>query len=347
MAKKKHEEREKVVIKTDMKEKRAALEVAIDEAEEKFGKGTIMILGNQKIPAIPVITTGLISLDLAIGVLGIPRGRVVEIFGAPSGGISTLCLQIVAEAQKSGGTALFVDAEHALDLKLAKGIGVDINTMLLNQPEYGEQALQLVEDFVRSSSVDLIIVDSVAALVPLSEIQGEMGDVSVGKQARLMSQALRKLTAIISKTKTTVIFVNQTRKVIGNSWGPTETTSGGEALKFYASVRLDARRVEAIKKREIVIGARTKIKVVKNKVAPPFRETIVDIIFGKGVSKERDLLNTAIFYDIIQKSGAGYSYKEDQLGQGEDEASAFLAKDPIFFDEIRTAIIEKSKIETL
>ena len=347
MAKKKHEEREKVVIKTDMKEKRAALEVAIDEAEEKFGKGTIMILGNQKIPAIPVITTGLISLDLAIGVLGIPRGRVVEIFGAPSGGKSTLCLQIVAEAQKSGGTALFVDAEHALDLKLAKGIGVDINTMLLNQPEYGEQALQLVEDFVRSSSVDLIIVDSVAALVPLSEIQGEMGDVSVGKQARLMSQALRKLTAIISKTKTTVIFVNQTRKVIGNSWGPTETTSGGEALKFYASVRLDARRVEAIKKREIVIGARTKIKVVKNKVAPPFRETIVDIIFGKGVSKERDLLNTAIFYDIIQKSGAGYSYKEDQLGQGEDEASAFLAKDPIFFDEIRTAIIEKSKIETL
>lgn len=347
MAKKVHVVKEKAVVKTDVKEKRAALENAIAAAEKKFGKGSIMILGNQAIPNLPVITTGLLSLDLAIGVLGIPRGRIIEIFGAPAGGKSTLCLQIVAEVQKAGGTALFVDAEHALDLQLAKGIGVDVNTMLLSQPDYGEQALQIVEDFVESGSVDLIVVDSVAALVPLSEIQGEMGDLNVGKQARLMSQALRKLTAVVSKTKTIVIFVNQVRKTIGNSWGPTETTTGGEALKFYASVRLDARRVEAIKKAEVVIGARTRIKVVKNKVAPPFRETIVDIIFGRGVSKERDLLATAVLHNIIGKNGSWYVYKEDRLGQGEDEAAAMLAKDPIFFDTIRAAVIEKVKKEVL
>ena len=347
MIKKPHVVKEKAVVKTDMKEKRVALENAITAAEKKHGKGCIMMLGNKDIPIIPVITTGITSLDRALGVWGIPRGRIIDIFGPESSGKSTLALQIVAEVQKAGGTALYVDTEHALDLNLARGIGVDVNTLLTSQPDYGEQALQIVEDFVLSASVDLIVVDSTANLTPLAEIEGEMADASVAAIARLMSKALRKLTAIVSKTKTTVIFIDQIRKKVGIMFGNPEVQTGGDALKFYASVRLDTRKVETIKAGDIPIGVRTKIKVVKNKVAPPFRETIVDIIFGKGVSKELDLLKTAVLHGVIDKSGAWYSYKEDRLGQGEDDVAAFLAKDPIFFDEIRTAIIEKSKIETL
>lgn len=347
MAKKTQPQKEKPAAKTDMKEKRAALQAAIENANKRFGTGAVTVLGNKEIPSIPVIPTGIVSLDLALGVLGIPRGRVVEIFGPESSGKSTISLQIIAEAQKAGGTALFVDAEHALDLKMAKGIGVDVNSLLLHQPDCGEDALQLVEDFVLSAGVDIIVVDSVAALTPRAEIEGEMGDASMALQARLMSKALRKLTPAVSKTKTTVIFINQLRKKIGIMFGNPETTTGGEALKFYASVRLDARRVEAIKEGDRSVGVKTRIKVVKNKVAPPFRDTTVDIIFGKGVSKERDLLATAVLHKIIDKSGSWYAYKENKLGQGEDEASAFLAKDPIFFDTIRNAVIEKARTETL
>ncbi len=338
------EQKEKVVVK-DITEKRKALDEAIKAAEKKHGKGIVQRLGGGPIPDIPVITSGITSLDIALGVFGIPRGRIIEIFGTEAGGKSTLSLQIAAEVQKAGGNVLFIDAEHALDLKLARGIGVDTNTMLLTQPEYGEQALQLAEDMISSASLDLVIIDSTAALTPLKEIEGEMGDATMAAQARLMSQAMRKLTGVVSKTKTILIFINQIRKKVGVMFGSNETTSGGEALKFYSSIRLDTRRVEAIKEGKDVIGVRSRIKVVKNKVAPPFRETIVDIVFGKGVSKEVDLLNTAVNYEIVRKDGRTFSFEQTKLGE-EAKALELLTKDPVLFNAVREAIISKVKSDS-
>ncbi len=338
----KSKEKRIIVIKEDIEEKRKALDAAVKAAEAKHGKGIIMRLDGAPIQDIPVVTSGIVSLDIALGVFGVPRGRTIEIFGPEAGGKSTLSLQIAAEVQKVGGNVLFVDAEHALDLKLARGIGVDTNTLLLSQPEYGEQALQLVEDMVSSCGVDLVIIDSTAALTPLKEIEGEMGDPTMAAQARLMSQAMRKLTGIVAKTKTIVIFINQIRKKVGIMFGNPETTSGGEALKFYSSVRLDTRRIESIKDGTNVIGVRSRIKVVKNKVAPPFRETVVDIIFGRGVSKEGDLLNTAVEYDIIGKTGRSFAFEDIKLGE-EEKALELLAKDPVLFNNIREAIISKVK----
>jgi len=306
-----------------------AVELAITQIEKQFGKGSIMRLGGEEaIADVPAIPTGSISLDVALGVGGVPRGRVIEIFGPESGGKTTLALHIVAEAQKRGGLAAFVDAEHALDVGYARKIGVNTDDLLISQPDTGEQALEIAEVLVRSGAVDILVIDSVAALVPRSELEGDMGDAQMGLQARLMSQALRKLTGTIGKTMTTVIFINQMRMKIGVFFGNPETTTGGNALKFYSSMRLDIRRVSAIKQGQDVIGNRTRVKVVKNKLAPPFKEAEFDIIFGEGISKEGDLLDLAAESGIVEKSGAWYSYGGERIGQGRENTRTFLKENP-------------------
>jgi recombination protein RecA len=314
--------------------KAQALKIAIEQIEKQHGKGAVMRLGEGPIAVVDVISTGSISLDAALGIGGIPRGRVIEVFGPESSGKTTLCLHIIAEAQKTGGICAFVDAEHALDMAYAKKLGVDTNNLLLSQPEFGEQALEIVETLVRSGALDVIVIDSVAALTPRAEIEGEMGDPSMGVQARLMSQALRKLTSAISKSKTSVIFTNQLRMKIGVMFGNPETTTGGNALKFYASVRLDVRRIEAIKEGTSIVGNRTRVKVVKNKVAPPFREALFDILYNEGISRLNDLIDTAVEHSIIAKSGSWFSYKEDRIGQGRDAVKKFLQDNPKLAKEI-------------
>jgi recombination protein RecA len=315
-----------------------ALKIAIDQIEKQHGKGSIMRLSEGPIAKIDAISTGSISLDAALGIGGVPRGRVIEIYGPESSGKTTICLHIIAEAQKSGGLAAFIDTEHALDIAYAKKLGVDVNNLLLSQPEFGEQALEIVETLVRSNAIDIIVVDSVAALTPRAEIEGEMGDPTMGVQARLMSQALRKLTSAISKSKTSVMFTNQLRQKIGVMFGNPETTTGGNALKFYASVRMDVRRIEAIKDGTNVIGNRTRVKVVKNKVAPPFKEAQFDILYNEGISKLGDLIDTAVEKNIIVKSGSWFSYKEDRIGQGRDSVKVFLQANPTVANEIDTEL---------
>jgi recombination protein RecA len=306
-------------------ERTKAIDLAFAQIEKQFGKGSIMRLGSKEaIVPIAVIPTGAISFDAALGVGGFPRGRVVEVFGPESSGKTTITLQVIAEAQKMGGMAAFVDAEHALDPGYAKKLGVDVDNLLVSQPDYGEQALEITEALVRSGAIDVLVVDSVAALVPKAELDGEMGDSHMGLQARLMSQALRKLTGTVSKSRTCLIFINQIREKIGVMFGNPETTTGGRALKFYSSVRIDIRRIAAIKEGDVVTGSRTKIKVVKNKVAAPFREAEFDIMYGEGISREGDLLDMAAVQNIVEKSGAWYSYKGERIGQGRENARAFL-----------------------
>ena len=302
-----------------------AIDLALSQIEKQFGKGSIMRLGSKEaVIPISVISTGAISFDAALGVGGFPRGRVVEIFGPESSGKTTIALQVVAEAQKNGGMAAFVDAEHALDPGYAKKLGVDVDNLLVSQPDYGEQALEITEALVRSNAIDVLVVDSVAALVPKAELDGEMGDSHMGLQARLMSQALRKLTGTISKSRTCLIFINQIREKIGVMFGNPETTTGGRALKFYSSVRIDIRRIAAIKEGDIVTGSRTRVKIVKNKVAAPFREAEFDILYGEGISREGDLIDQAVNHNIIEKSGSWFSYKGERIGQGRENARAFL-----------------------
>ncbi|HET7185403.1 MAG TPA: recombinase RecA [Terriglobales bacterium] len=306
-------------------EKARALDLAMSQIEKQFGKGSIMRLGSKEaIVPIAVIPTGAISFDAALGVGGFPRGRVVEIFGPESSGKTTIALQVIAEAQKTGGMAAFVDAEHALDPQYAKKLGVDVDNLLVSQPDYGEQALEITEALVRSGAIDVLVVDSVAALVPKAELDGEMGDSHVGLQARLMSQALRKLTGTVSKSRTCLIFINQIREKIGVMFGNPETTTGGRALKFYSSVRIDIRRIAAIKEGDVVVGSRTKVKVVKNKVAAPFREAEFDIMYGEGISREGDMLDLAANNNIVEKSGSWFSYKGERIGQGRENAKQFL-----------------------
>jgi recombination protein RecA len=319
-------------------DKEKAVEQAIGQIERQFGKGSIMKLGTQVIADIPVIPTGSLALDLALGVGGIPRGRVVELFGPESSGKTTLALHIVAEAQKGDGIAAFIDAEHALDVLYAKKLGVNCDDLLVSQPDTGEQALEIAEVLVRSGALDTVVVDSVAALVPRAEIEGEMGDVHVGLQARLMSQALRKLTACISRSKTTVIFINQIRMKIGVMFGNPETTPGGNALKFYSSVRLDIRRIGNIKDGQEVIGNRTRVRVVKNKVAPPFKEAQFDIMYGEGISATGDLLDMAVQNEIVDKSGAWYSFDKERIGQGRENAKTFLKEHSDLFANIQKKV---------
>lgn len=315
-----------------------ALKIAIDQIEKQHGKGSIMRLNEGPIAKVDVISTGSISLDAALGIGGVPRGRVIEIFGPESSGKTTLCLHIIAEAQRAGGVAAFIDAEHALDPAYGNKLGVDVNNLLLSQPEFGEQALEIVETLVRSGALDVIVIDSVAALTPRAEIEGEMGDPTMGVHARLMSQALRKLTSAISKSKTSVIFTNQLRQKIGVMFGNPETTTGGNALKFYASVRLDVRRIEAIKDGQNVVGNRTRVKVVKNKVAPPFKEAHFDILYNEGISKLGDLIDAGVDQGIIEKSGSWFSYKSERLGQGREAVRTFLKANPDSIKEIDSAL---------
>jgi recombination protein RecA len=302
-----------------------AIDLALAQIEKQFGKGSIMRLGSKEaIVPIAVISTGAISFDAALGVGGFPRGRVVEIFGPESSGKTTIALQVIAEAQKTGGMAAFVDAEHALDPGYAKKLGVDVDNLLVSQPDYGEQALEIVEALVRSNAIDVLVVDSVAALVPKAELDGEMGDSHMGLQARLMSQALRKLTGTVAKSRTCLIFINQIREKIGVMFGNPETTTGGRALKFYSSVRIDIRRIAAIKEGDVVTGSRTRVKIVKNKVAAPFRESEFDILYGEGISREGDLIDLAVAQNILEKSGSWFSYKGERIGQGRENARSFL-----------------------
>jgi len=306
-------------------ERPRAIELALAQIEKQFGKGSIMRLGNKEaIVPIAVIPTGSISFDAALGIGGFPRGRVVEVFGPESSGKTTIALQVIAEANKTGGMAAFIDAEHALDPAYAKRLGVDIDNLLVSQPDYGEQALEIAEALVRSNAIDVLVVDSVAALVPKAELEGEMGDSHMGLQARLMSQALRKLTGIVSKSRTCLVFINQIREKIGVMFGNPETTTGGRALKFYASVRVDIRRIAAIKDGDSIIGSRTRVKIVKNKTAAPFREAEFDIMYGEGISREGDLLDIAVVQNIVEKSGAWFSYKTERIGQGRENAKQFL-----------------------
>lgn len=321
-----------------------AVDYAISQIEKQFGRGSIMKLGEGKVIDVPAISTGSLALDLALGVGGVPRGRVVEIYGPESSGKTTLALHIAAEAQAKGGMVAFVDAEHALDVAYAKKLGVDADSLLVSQPDTGEQALDIAEILVRSGGIDALIIDSVAALVPRAEIEGEMGDQHVGLQARLMSQALRKLTATVSKSRTTIIFINQIRMKIGVMFGNPETTTGGNALKFYASQRLDIRRIGAIKEGDQVIGNRTRVRVVKNKVAPPFKDAEFDIIYGEGISKEGDILDLGVSLDIVEKSGAWYSFQGDRIGQGRQNVRRFLAENTDIRDQIARLIIEKTGV---
>jgi recombination protein RecA len=322
----------------DLKERTKAIDIAVGQIEKQFGKGSIMRLGQRNaIAPVEVISTGAISIDYALGIGGLPRGRVIEIFGPESSGKTTLALQVIAEAQRPGGMAAFVDAEHALDAQYAQKLGVDLENLLVSQPDHGEQALEIVEVLIRSNSVDVVVVDSVAALVPKAEIEGEMGEAQMGLQARLMSQALRKLTGVVSKSKTTLIFINQLREKIGVMFGNPETTTGGRALKFYASVRIDIRRIASIKDGDQVVGGRTRVKVVKNKVAPPFREAEFDVMYGEGISREGDLLDLAVEKRIVEKSGAWFAYNGERLGQGRENAKQFLKENP----EVRQAIEDR------
>jgi recombination protein RecA len=325
-----------------------AIDMAVGQIEKQFGKGAIMRLGaDDSLPAVSVIPTGALSLDIALGVGGIPRGRVVEVYGPESSGKTTLTLHMIAEAQKRDGIAAFIDAEHALDVNYARDLGVRTDDLLISQPDTGEQALEIAEVLVRSAAVDIVVIDSVAALVPRAEIEGEMGDAHMGLQARLMSQALRKLTATISKSRTTVIFINQIRQKIGVMFGSPETTTGGRALKFYASVRLDIRRIAQIKKGQDVTGSRTRIKVVKNKMAPPFRESEFDILYGEGISYEGDLLDLAVGMDIVEKSGMWYSYNGDRVGQGREQARQFLKDHTDIAAKIDGQVREKAGLKPL
>jgi len=311
------------------RERIKAVDLAVGQIEKQFGKGSIMRLGQKgAIQPIDAISTGAISIDYALGVGGVPRGRVVEVFGPESSGKTTLALQVIAEAQRAGGMAAFVDAEHALDAAYAQKLGVDLDNLLVSQPDNGEQALEIVEVLVRSNGVDVVVVDSVAALVPRAEIEGDMGDAQVGLQARLMSQALRKLTGAVSKSKTCLIFINQLREKIGVMFGNPETTTGGRALKFYASVRIDIRRIASIKDGDVVVGGRTRVKIVKNKVAPPFREAEFDVMYGEGISRTGDLLDLAVDKRIVEKSGAWFAYGGERLGQGRENAKQFLKENP-------------------
>src|SRR6188768_3429149 len=323
----------------DLKERTKAIDMAVGQIEKQFGKGAIMRLGQKGgIAPTEAISTGAISIDYALGVGGLPRGRVIEIFGPESSGKTTLALQVIAEAQKLGGMAAFVDAEHALDSQYAVKLGVDLENLLVSQPDNGEQALEIVEVLVRSGAVDVVVVDSVAALVPRAEIEGEMGEAQMGLQARLMSQALRKLTGIVSKSKTSLIFINQLREKIGVMFGNPETTTGGRALKFYASVRIDIRRIGAIKDGENVVGGRTRVKVVKNKVAPPFREAEFDVMYGEGISKEGDLLDLAVDRKIVDKSGTWFAFGGERLGQGRENVKQFLKENPAITSTIEDRV---------
>lgn len=322
-----------------MSDKQKALELALTQIERQFGKGSIMKLGEASAKLnVEVIPTGALALDIALGVGGVPRGRVIEVFGPESSGKTTVALHIIAEAQKTGGLAAFVDAEHALDPVYAKNLGVDIDNLLVSQPDTGEQALEIAEALVRSGAIDVIVVDSVAALVPRAEIEGEMGDSHVGLQARLMSQALRKLTGAISKSRTTVIFINQIREKVGVVYGSPETTTGGRALKFYASIRLEVRKQENIKQGTDIIGSRTKVKVVKNKVAPPFKQADFDIMYGTGISREGSILDIAAELNVINKSGAWYSYGDERLGQGRENVKEYLNEHPELTREVELKI---------
>jgi len=332
----------------ESKDRQRAIDLAVTQIEKQYGKGAIMRLGTAGVvPDVEIIPTGSISLDAALGVGGIPRGRVIEIYGPESSGKTTLALHVVAEAQKRGGVAAFVDAEHALDVHYAKKLGVNIEELLVAQPDSGEQALEITEILVRSGGVDAVVIDSVAALVPRAEIEGEMGDAQVGVQARLMSQALRKLTSAISKSRTSVIFINQIRMKIGVFYGSPETTSGGNALKFYASMRLDIRRTGAIKEGADVIGNRTRVKVVKNKLAPPFKEAEFDILYGRGISREGDLLDMAVNLNLIDKSGAWYSYQDERIGQGRNNVVRFLADNPEMTEAIYNQIRNQAGLAAL
>ncbi len=319
-------------------EKQKALELAVSQIEKQFGRGTIMRLGEAVKPEVPIISSGSIGLDLALGVGGFPRGRIVEIFGPEASGKTTLALHVVAEAQKEGGIAAYIDAEHALDVNYAQALGVKVEELLLSQPDYGEQALEIADLLVRSGAVDVVVIDSVAALVPKAEIEGEMGEQFIGLQARLMSQALRKLTGTISKSQAIVIFINQIRHKIGVTFGNPETTPGGNALKFYASVRIDIRKIAPIKEGDETLGHRVKVKVVKNKVAPPFKEAEFDIMYGQGISKESEIIDWGTNLGIIEKAGTWYSYGDIRLGQGKENAKAFLRKDPQLMAEIERKI---------
>jgi recombination protein RecA len=329
------------------RERAKAIDLAVGQIEKQFGKGSIMRLGQKDVIAtMPSISTGSVSLDYALGIGGVPRGRVIEVFGPESSGKTTLALQIIAEAQKVGGMAAFVDAEHALDAGYARKLGVDLDNLLVSQPDNGEQALEIVEVLVRSGGVDVIVVDSVAALVPRAEIEGEMGEAQMGLQARLMSQALRKLTGIVSKSKTCLIFINQLREKIGVMFGNPETTTGGRALKFYSSVRIDIRRIGAIKDGDVVVGGRTRVKVVKNKVAPPFREAEFDVMYGEGISKEGDLLDLAVDRKIVDKSGTWFAFDGERLGQGRENVKQFLKDNPATFKAMEAKVRKELGLTT-
>ena len=325
--------------------KKKALKTALAGIEKQFGKGAVIRMGDKPKTSIPVIPTGCMDIDMCLGVGGLPRGRVIEIYGPESSGKTTVALQTIAEAQRMGGVAAFVDAEHALDPIYARALGVDVDDLYVSQPDTGEQALQITEALVRSGAIDIIVIDSVAALVPKAEIDGEMGDSFVGLQARLMSQALRKLTGIVNKTNTVCIFINQLREKVGVMYGNPETTPGGRALKFYASVRIDVRKGEPIKEGSQVIGNRTKIKIVKNKVAPPFRNCEVDMLFGEGISKEGSLLDRAVDFDIIHKAGAWFSFNGDKIGQGRDNARQYLKSNPDFRSEVERLVRERIRAD--
>jgi recombination protein RecA len=329
----------------DVQNKQKALELALGQIEKQFGKGSIMKLDGSVVTNIESIPTGSLALDMALGIGGVPRGRVIEIYGPESSGKTTLTLSIISQVQKKGGIAAFIDAEHAFDSNYAKTVGVTLDDLLISQPDTGEQALEIAETLVRSNAVDLVVIDSVAALTPRAEIEGDMGDSHMGLQARLMSQALRKLTAIISKSKTCVIFINQIRMKIGVMFGSPETTPGGRALKFYASVRIDLRRIESIKRGEEFIGNRVRAKVVKNKVAPPFRDAEFEILFTEGISKISDILDLGIKSEILEKSGTWLSFENEKIGQGRDSARNFLKENPKMLDKIEKQILEKLKVE--
>lgn len=322
-------------------DKKKALDEAFKLIEKQYGKGAVMVLGDEQVKKIDAIPTGAINLDLALGIGGIPRGRIIEIFGPESSGKTTLSLHILAEAQKLGGVAAFIDAEHALDIQYAKKLGVDVDNLIISQPDTGEQGVDIVDSLVRSNAVDIVIVDSVAALVPRAEIEGDMNDAQMGLHARLMSKALRRLTGAISKSGSTIVFINQLREKIGNPYGNPETTTGGRALKFYSSVRLDIRKVEVLKEGENAVGNKVKVKVVKNKVAPPFKTVEFDIMYGEGISKLGTILDLAADYDIIKKAGSWYSYESEKIGQGREKAKAFLKENPKILEEVEKKLYAK------